>query len=155
MNRFRLACRRGRCLIGGALPRQSSAVCAACATLPAARRTNELIAQTAAVDPRLFFRLLEDVADLMTRRFVLRYDDVVQLLRKRGELGKVEAASARGRNQVMSDVAELQRLGLRPGMWLIIDGKVWSNWSTEALAQALLQKDQQGFFAAEKNLATP
>ncbi|MFO0654515.1 MAG: hypothetical protein U0787_05490 [Polyangia bacterium] len=73
--------------------------------LPAARRTSELIAQTAAVDLRLFFRLLEDVADLMTRRFVLRYDDVVQLLRKRGELGKVEAASARGRNQVMSDVA--------------------------------------------------
>lgn len=124
--------------------------------LPAARRTSELIAQTAAVDPRLFFRLLEDVADLMTRRFVLRYDDVVQLLRKRGELGKVEAASARGRNQVMSDVAELQRLGLRPGMWLIIDGKVWSNWSTEALAQALLQKTQQGFFSRlKKNLATP
>lgn len=124
--------------------------------LPTARRTSELIAQIAAVDPRLLFRVLDDLAELMSRRYFLRYEDVALLLRRRGELSKVEAASARGKVRVMADLAELQRLGLRPALQVILDGKVWSTWTTESLSLAILQSSRQGLLARlKKNVAPP
>ncbi len=123
---------------------------------PAARRTTELIAQVGAIDPQLYFRVLDELSDLMSRRYFLRYEDVALLLRRRGELGKAEAASAQGRNRVTIDLDQLRRLGLRPVGQLIIDGSVLGTWSTESLAQELGQRSRQGILRRlKKNVAPP
>ncbi len=123
---------------------------------PAARRTTELIAQIAAVDSQLYFRVLDELSDVMSRRYFLRYDDVASLLRRRGELSKVEAATARGKNRVIADLDQLQRLGLRPAGQLLIDGKVLASWTTDSLSAELAQRSRQGLLLRlKKNLGSP
>jgi len=115
---------------------------------PSARRTSELMAQMAEVDARLFFRVMDEIIDVMSRRYFLRYDDVAGLLRRRGELGKVEAASARGRIRVSADLDQLQRLGLRPGSFLVLGDRVITSWGgPESLVQDLTRATRIGFFS--------
>ncbi len=115
---------------------------------PSARRTSELIAQMAEVDTRLFFRVMEEIIDVMSRRYFLRYDEVAGLLRRRGELGKVEAASARGRIRVSADLDQLQRLGLRPGSFLVLGDRVITSWGgPDSLVQELTRATRTGLLA--------
>ena len=71
-----------------------------------------------------------------------------QLLRRRGELGKIEAASARGRIRVAADLDQLQRLGLRPGSFLVLGDRVITSWGgPDSLVQELTRATRIGLLA--------
>lgn len=111
---------------------------------PSARRVSELLAQVAAVDPYLFFRVLDEVIDVMSRRFFLRYEDVMNVLRRRGDLARVEARAPQGRVRVAADRSQLQLLDLRPASYVIIGNRVVSAWSSDSLLADLTKETRRG-----------
>jgi hypothetical protein len=111
---------------------------------PGARRISELLAQVAAVDTHLYFRVLDDVLDVMTRRLFLRYEDVVSVLRRRGELAKVESKVVQGRLRVAQDLAQLQLLDLRSESYVIIGNRVLGTWNTDTLLSTLTKETRRG-----------
>lgn len=114
---------------------------------PAARRTSELLAQVATVDERLFFRVLEDFVELMRGRYFIRRDDLVNLLRRRGELGRAEATGVRGMIQLGADLDQIRRLGLRAESQVVLGGRQLGYWNVEILDAAIQKETRRGLLA--------
>jgi len=114
---------------------------------PSARRTSELLAQIAQVDERLFFRVMEELVEYMTRRYFISYEEVVSFLRRRGDFPKVAAAGARGRIRVQADLDQLRRLGLRSGSQVLLGGRLLFNWNAESLEQEVGRESRRGLLA--------
>lgn len=111
---------------------------------PSARRVSELLGQVAAVDSHLYFRVLDDLLDVMTRRLYLRYEDVVAVLRRRGDLAKVESKVAQGRLRIANDRAQLQLLDLQSASYVIIGNRVVGSWSRDTLLSDLTKETRRG-----------
>ena len=114
---------------------------------PSARRTSELLAQVAGVDERLFFRVLADFVELMRGRYFIRRDDLVNLLRRRGELGRVEATGVRGMIQLGADLDQIRRLGLRAESQVVLGGRQLGYWNVEILDAAIQKETRRGLLA--------
>lgn len=114
---------------------------------PSARRTSELLAQVSQVDERLFFRVMDELVEYMTRRYFISYDEMVAFLRRRGDFPKVAAAAARGRIRVQADLDQLRRLGLRSGSQVVLGGRLLFNWNAESLERELLRETRRGLLA--------
>lgn len=111
---------------------------------PSARRVSELLAQVAAVDSLLFFRVLDELVELMSRRFFLRYEDVMNVLRRRGDLARVEAQATQGRVRVAVDRSQLQLLDLRGASYVIIGNRVLGSWNRDSLLEELTKETRRG-----------
>jgi hypothetical protein len=66
------------------------------------------------------------------------------VLRRRGDLAKVESKVAQGRLRIANDRAQLQLLDLQSASYVIIGNRVVGSWSRDTLLSDLTKETRRG-----------
>ncbi|MFO0577869.1 MAG: hypothetical protein U1A78_28000 [Polyangia bacterium] len=89
------------------------------------RHFAELLAQAAMLDPEQFWRSFDALVELLPRRFLLRQRDVEDVLRRFGDLQRIEAAlaSKQAAAVVQHDLEQVRRLGIEYAPLILVNGR--------------------------------
>jgi hypothetical protein len=89
------------------------------------RRFAELLAQVGLVDEARFWRSFDALLEMLPRRFALRQRDLEDVLRRHGELGRLEASLASGQAAavVQRDLEQVRRIGIEYAPLILVNGR--------------------------------
>lgn len=116
------------------------------------RRLAEQLAQLAILDEERFWRSFDQLIELLPRRYLLRQRDVEDVLRRSGDLGRVEAAMATGAGVavVQHDLEQVRRMGIEYAPLLFVNGRPLRSAGTgqaEFVDRAVREELEVGVFA--------
>lgn len=89
------------------------------------RRFAELLAQVGLVDEARFWRSFDALLEMLPRRFALRQRDLEDVLRRHGDLGRLEVALATGQAAavVQRDLEQVRRIGIEYAPLILVNGR--------------------------------
>lgn len=89
------------------------------------RRFAELLAQVGLVDEPRFWRSFDALLEMLPRRFALRQRDLEDVLRRHGDLGRLEAKLVSGQAAavVQRDLDQVRRIGIEYAPLILVNGK--------------------------------
>lgn len=114
-----------------------------------------LLAQVGLTDPERFWRLFDNILEVLPRRFFLRYADIEALIRRDGSLPLTEAGlrTAAADARVQKDLEQARRLGIENSPVVLVNGlPVRGAPLAEALETAIERESQRGLL---QRLHTP
>ena len=106
-----------------------------------------LLAQVALIDQGRFWRLFDNLLELLPRRFFLRYPDVEGLARKEGGYALIEASlrTPAAELRIRQDLEQARRLGIENSPVILVNGQpVRGAPLGEVLDSAVVRELQRG-----------
>lgn len=112
------------------------------------RRVALLLTELGRTDPDAFWEAFDGILALMQRRFLLRYGDIVELLRRQHvDVAKLEATlrdpalAAPARSQLLRDYDQAQRLGLPYLPVTLLNGRPMTSLQTVERVERLIEAE--------------
>lgn len=89
------------------------------------RRFAELLAQVGLLDEARYWRSFDALLEMLPRRFALRQRDIEDVLRRHGDMGRLEAAMASGKAAavVQRDLDQARRIGIEYAPLILVNGR--------------------------------